>query len=120
MIEIYDESLGLSVVFQGKIKEIPKKRGYTEIESIRGQKFSEHLRGVINLSIEIIHMSLEDYEKLKQIFLSSNKTLTLDNLSKGNSYYGYYIIGDTLTLDEYEDFDNKTFYYKGELSLERR
>lgn len=119
MISIYDNTLGISVILNGKLKEIPKKRGYNEIETIRGNKIKEYIKSVINLNLTIDYIDEENYEKLKQLFLFSTTNIKIVNDKNNKIYNNYMIIGDTLSLEEYENFIDSTLYYKGEIILER-
>lgn len=120
MIRISDNNIGVSVVFEGDIKEISRKINYNEIISIRGKRYTESSRGVTDLESTIDFLSESDYKKLQDIFLLSNISLEIEDLDTGKIYMGYYITGDTLSLDRYEDFMEKIYYYKGGLSLYKR
>lgn len=120
MIEIEDITLGIVVNLDGKIKETPRKVNYQEIVSIRGVRFTEQARGVIDLSLDITYIDEDNYKKLQDIFLYSNNSLSIENLDKGKMYKNYYIQGDSMSLDEYEDIDNQVYYYKGTLILNKR
>lgn len=120
MIQIYDSTLGITLTFQGKIKEIAKKMNYNEVTSIYGRRFSESVRKVIDLETTIEFLDELSYKKLQDIFMFSNGELEIHNIDTGKMYRGYIIGGDSLSLDEFEDFDNKILYYKGGLLLNKR
>ena len=120
MINIYDEELGISINLEGNLKEIARKINNNEIISIRGSRFSEKSRSVIDLDLNIKYISEEKYKQLQDIFLYSNSELYIENLDEGRIYKNYYIQGDTLSLDKYEDYENEKYYYKGGISLFKR
>lgn len=120
MIQIYDSSLGISITFLGKIKEISRKMNYNEVISIYGRRFSESVRNVTDLEIAIDFVSEGGYKKLQDIFMLSTGELEIQNIDSGKTYRGYIIGGDTFSLDEFENFEDKSLYYKGGLNLLRR
>lgn len=120
MIHIKDNKLNLDIYFDGSIKEISSKKGYTKITSTRGVDFTEHIRGVINLQITIDYLTKEDYEKLKLMFFNSSSGLLINEDTTSKTYSNYYIDGETLSLDSYEDYINKIYYYKGGISLNKQ
>ena len=119
MIEVYDYNLDMRVQLKGKIKEVPKKLGYTDIVSIHGKRFSESVRVVIDLNIVIDYLDEDNYTALKDIFMYSHGTLEINDIVRGITYRGYSMTGDTFSLEDYEDFDKKKLYYKGTISLIR-
>ena len=119
MIEIYDYNLDIRVILKGKIKEIPKKLGYTDIVSIHGKRFSETVRAVIDLNIVIDYLDENNYIVLKDIFMYSHSALEITDTIRGVSYRGYSMAGDTFSLEDYEDFEKKQLYYKGTINLIR-
>lgn len=120
MIRISDSNIGVAITFEGNIKEIARKINYNEIVSIRGRRFSESSRGVTDLDAKIEFLSEDDYGKLQDIFLLSNKKLEIEDLDTGKIYMDYYISSNSLSLDRYEDFIEKIYYYKGGLTLFKR
>lgn len=119
MINIFDDTLGLSVTLEGKIKEIPKKINHNEIISIQGFRFTEMSRGVIDISLDIIYINETNYRTLQDLFLYSKGTLIIENLDRGQVYKNYYIQGDTINLDEYENLEEQEYYYKGNILLNK-
>ena len=81
---------------------------------------SEKSRSVIDLDLTIKYISEDKYKQLQDIFLYSNNKLYIENLDEGKAYKNYYIQGDSMSLDEYEDIDNQVYYYKGTLILNKR
>lgn len=120
MINIYDEELGIAIDIEGVLKEVARKINNNEIISIRGSRFSEKSRSVIDLDLTIKYISEDKYKQLQDIFLYSNNKLYIENLDEGKAYKNYYIQGDTLSLDKYEDYENEKYYYKGGISLYKR
>lgn len=120
MIYIYDKTNDIYISLEGNINEELNKRGYNEIMSTRGVCYQEHTRGVININIEINDLNIEDYNKLKLIFLNSKSDLYIENDDTGLVYSKYYIKGDTLSLTKNEDVENKRYYYKGNIILNKR
>lgn len=120
MIRITDNRIGVQILFEGKIKEVSKKINFNELTSIRGGRFTESVRGVKDLEVTINYIAENDYNRLQDIFLLSNNSLEVENIDTGKIYVGYFIAGDTISLDEYEDYENKNYYYKGGLNLYKR
>ncbi len=120
MIRVTDKNIGVSVNFEGSIKEIARKINHNEIISIRGRRFSESSRGVTDLETRIEFLSEDDYGRLQDIFLLSNEKLEIEDLDTGKIYIDYYISGDSLSLDRQEDFMEKIYYYKGGITLFKR
>lgn len=120
MIRITDKNIGITISFEGELREKATRINHNEIISIRGRRFSESARSVIDLEAKIEFLSDDDYNKLQDIFLLSNKALEVEDLDTGKIYVNYYIIGDSLSLDRYEDFIEKIYYYKGGITLQKR
>lgn len=120
MIYIYDKDNNIYISLNGNIEEELNKRGYNEIMSTRGIYYQEHIRGVVNIKIEITDLSVEDYNKLKLVFLNSKSNLYVEDDDTGTVYSKYYIKGDILTLTKNEDVENKRYYYKGSITLNKR
>lgn len=120
MIIINDTNSGLSCTCVGKLSRQPSKRGYSEIESIRGQVFTEKVRSVINLNLTIDEMSEEDYFTLEKMFISDNMSLDIEDVDRGVEYSNYFIKGDSIQLEENENYDTKEYYYAGSLVLAKR
>lgn len=120
MIRILCEDIGTQVLCKGKIKGVLRKLHFNEIVSIKGGRFTESVRGVKDLEVTVDYMSEEDYEKLQDVFLFSNTKLEIEDIDTGKIYVSYYIGGDTLTLEQHEDYINRNYYYKGGFSLLKR
>ena len=120
IINIYDEELGVSINIEGSLKEVARKINSNEIVSIRGTRFSEKSRSVIDLDLTIKYINENNYRQLQDIFLYSINKLYIENLDEGTVYKNYYIQGDTFSLDKYEDYENEEYYYKGSISLYKR
>ena len=119
MISIVDKSKNITVSFDGNIKRTPSLRGYVVTETALGVEKSESTRGVINMTINITHLSIEDYNSLELLFLTSS-TFEVVNSNKGTHYLDYYISGDVLDLTENEDLRNNTYYYNGSIEIKAR
>lgn len=120
MIYIYDRLNNIYVGFEGIISEDLNKRGYNEVISTRGYKYQEQIRGVVNINIEILYMSSEDYKKLKIIFLNSTSDLYIEDDDTGTVYSKYCFKGDTLSLTKNENLEAREYYYKGNISFDKR
>lgn len=120
MINIYDSSLGVDCNLDGVIKEVGRKRNYNEITSIRGKVFTESSRPVKDIDLEVVYMDEDDYNKLMDIFLYSNKNLIISDIDSGKIYSNYFIKGDTFSLERKIDDGNKVYYYKGNISIWKR
>lgn len=120
MIYIYDEDLGTTVTLEGYLEETMRKRNFNEITTIRGGMISEHSRGVKDLTLNITYITESEYKKLQDIFLYSNERLYIEDEDRGVPYNNYFIQGETLSLTEYEDFENQIYYYKGGITLYKR
>lgn len=119
MIKITEEKLGLNIVLDGDIKEIPTKINHNEIISIYGFRFTESARSVIDIQVNISYLDEQGYKDLQDIFLYSRGNIIVENLDKGRIYKNYYINGNTMSLDEYEDMELRNYYYKGTLLLNK-
>lgn len=120
MIKITDKKNGIVFSLKGKISRMPTKLGKSEIETTMGQRKSESIRGVVDLSIRVDNMSQDDYYNLEIVFLSSNNLLDIEDSDRGTYYSNYYLSDDTLGLEEKEDLENKTYFYVGGLKLSKR
>lgn len=120
MIEIIDTKTNISCRFEGTITRTPSKRGHNEIMTNFGKIKTEKTRGVINLSISIDSMDEMNYSNLEKIFLSSNESLDIINYDRGVEYNGYFIQGETLSLDEKENNETKQYYYIGGITVYKR
>lgn len=120
MIYIYDKQNNIYVSLEGTIKEDLEKRGHNEIMSTRGIYYHEQIRGVVNISISISNMSEKDYNKLKLIYLNSTSDLYIEDDDTGAVYSKYFIKGNTLSFEKYEDVDLKNYFYKGNITLNKR
>lgn len=120
MIYLYDEMNNITVQFNGRIKENLTKRGYNTVTSTRGEEFQEYIRGVINLNIEIIYMTEEEYENFKLVFLNSTSSIYVEDDTTGKVYKNYNIQGDSYSFDKDEDYDTKSYFYKGNITLNKK
>lgn len=117
MIHLYDETVGIYIYLDGRISETPTRLGANTIMSTRGRRFQEYTRSVIDLTLEVYHMSEEDYNSLKAMFLNPNSTLYIEDLDTGKTYIDYLFSDDRMSLSRMEDYGNKRYYYKGSLNL---
>ncbi|MGL5961940.1 MAG: hypothetical protein ACRCZ0_08305 [Cetobacterium sp.] len=119
MIEFISRKNNIKVVFDGSIKRVPQLKGLIVTDTALGGEKSESIRGVINLEVNIRHLSQSEYAEMEALFMSSSTIDIIDN-DKGSHYINYGIQGDTLDLEELEDSKNKTYYYAGSLRLNRK
>lgn len=120
MFILKDNKTGINVYFKGKINRRPSKIGSVKIETNLGGRKTEHTRAVVDLSIRVDYMSMEDYDNLEKIFMVSNNSIDIQDTDKGRYYSKYYISDDTLEFEEYEDIENNTYYYIGGFQLSKR
>ena len=120
MIYISDIKNNIYISLDGQINEELNKRGYNEITSTRGVCFQEHIRGVININIDVNYIDEKNYNKLKLMFLTSNSELYIEDDDTGSVYNKYIIKGDTLSFSKNQDVENKKYYYKGNLLLNKK
>ncbi|MGL5962313.1 MAG: hypothetical protein ACRCZ0_10250 [Cetobacterium sp.] len=120
MIVIRDSQSGIKCSLIGKLDRQPTKRGYSEVESIRGQVFTEQVRSVVNLMLNVEEMSWDMYFNLEKIFMTPNSVLDIEDTDKGTEYTNYYIKGESFQFEEKENYDTKEYYYAGSLSLAKR
>lgn len=117
MIHLYDEASDIHIYFEGKISEVPTRLGAKTHMSISGRMFQEHIRNVINLTLEIYSMSEEDYNSLNAMFFSMQSPLYIEDSDTGKPYIDYLFADDRISLSRMEDYGNKRYYYKGSLNL---
>lgn len=110
---------GLTVNLKGRINRSPTKRGNSVIETNLGLEKTENIRGVINLQLTIQYITEEEYYKLETMFLTS-QSVDIEDSNKGVYYSKYYIAGDTMSLEEKEDVENKAYYYVGGIQFNKR
>lgn len=110
---------GLSVSLKGRIGRNPTKRGNNIIETNLGLEKTESTRSVINLQLTIQYITEEEYYKLETMFLTS-ESVDIEDTNKGVYYSRYYIAGDTMSLEEKEDAEDKAYYYVGGIQLNKR
>lgn len=120
MIVITDTNSGITCMCAGSLSRQPSKRGHNEIESIRGQVFTEQVRSVINLTLTIKEMPEEMYFNLEKIFMSEDSNLEIEDVDRGIEYTNYYIKGDSLQLEEDENYETKEYFYTGSVVLAKR
>lgn len=120
MITIEDKVNGITCHLSGVLTRIPTKIGQALIETNLGARKTEHTRSVIDFSLRIDYMSLEDYLELEKIFLVSNSDLDITDTDRGMYYSGYFIDGEMLQLEEKEDIKNNCYYYIGGIQLNKR
>jgi hypothetical protein len=119
MIIMRNEENNYEVTFKGSISDVPTKLLQNEVETIYGERVIESSRFVLDLTVAIDHMSIAEYNRLVIMFGMSH-IVNVEDTDTGEYYTKYYIAGDTLSLEDKEDYKAKLKYKKGALSMKKK
>lgn len=111
LTDFYDNTTKIS--FYGNVNPSTKLQGYTKNRTIGGKVKQRWIGAYNTFSIEILVIDKTNYDSLKKIF-EDRSLLHINN--DGEEYYAT-LVGDTLSLTDFEDKDGKT-YYRGNIELE--
>lgn len=113
-------SEGLTCKFIGETNEVPEKRNYIKHETIYGQEADSHVRRAVNITVKILTIDQDNYDKLELIFFLYNDSISITDTATGQIFNKMYIDGETLNLEKKKDYKRDDYVRSGTLNVRRR